>query len=173
MLPERFGGRHRFALFRQFEPQFPAFFCFPVEHLRYRRGTANLAQAQHFDLKLAAVVFDAQKVAGAHLAGGLRRLSVRFDSAEFTGAGSQRAGLEESSRPEPLIDSHWSVDERLRRTHHRLGELSIINGHIRLNIVDRPNLLSADPAVGPFVRHHDTGDGAIIRVVDLRGNTAH
>src|SRR5437016_13050417 len=98
--------RHRFALFRQLQPQRPALLCLTVERLRNRRRTAHLTEDQDLHLKVATVVLHLQQIADADLARSLGWLSVRLNPAEFTGPSSERARLEESGSPEPLVHSY-------------------------------------------------------------------
>ena len=112
-LPQRFEMRHRFALFRQLEPQLPARVGLAVERLRNRRRAAHLAENQDFHLKIAAIVLHLQQVADADLARRFGCLSVGFNPAELTCPGSKRARLEESGRPQPLVYSHAGHDSIL------------------------------------------------------------
>src|SRR5437016_8302708 len=98
--------RHRFALFRQLQPQLPARLCLTRERLRNRRRTAHLTENQDLHLKVATVVLYLQQIAKADLARSLCLLSVGLNPAEFTGPCSERARLEESGSPEPLIHSY-------------------------------------------------------------------
>src|ERR1022692_4433727 len=102
--------RHRLALFRQLQPQFPARLRLAVERPRHRRRSAHRTESQDLHLKIAAVVLHAQEIAGADLARRFGRLSVGLNPAEFTRPRGQRAGLEESGGPEPLIHSHAGHD---------------------------------------------------------------
>src|ERR1017187_3049853 len=104
--PQRFEMRHRFALFRQLQPQLPAGLCLTVERLRNRRRAAHLTEDQDLHLKVAAVVLHLQQVAGSDLTRSLGSLPVGLNPAEFKCPCSERARLEESGGPEPLVHSH-------------------------------------------------------------------
>src|ERR1017187_4135874 len=108
--PKGFRMRHCLALFRQLQPQFPARLRLAIERLRYRRRSAHRAESQDLHLKIAAVVLHSQEVAGADLARRFGGLSVGLNPAEFTCPRGQRAGLEESGGPEPLVHSHAGHD---------------------------------------------------------------
>jgi hypothetical protein len=51
-----------------FQAQLSARFGFAVEGLRNRSWSANVAQEQHLDLKLSAIVCDMQRVSDMHIA---------------------------------------------------------------------------------------------------------
>jgi len=69
---------HGFALFRNAQTRFAAGFGLAVEGLRHRCRAADVAHAQHIDLKAAGIVFDLQAVAGRTSRAGLARKP--FDS---------------------------------------------------------------------------------------------
>ncbi len=94
------------AFFGQLQPRLPARLGLTVERLRDRRGSAHLAEQQHLQLKIAAVVFHPQHVACVYLARSLSCLSVGLDPAQFTCPLRQRACLEEPGGPQPLVHSH-------------------------------------------------------------------
>ena len=75
-----------------------------IERLRHGCRTAHLAQRENLNLKLAALVFDDEVVAGMDLAGRLGLVSVGEDAAQVAGLGGQSAGFEEARRPEPFVD---------------------------------------------------------------------
>ena len=108
--PQGFEMRHRFALFRQLQPQLPARLCLTVERLRNCRRAARLAEGQDLHLKVAAVVLHLQQVADPDLTRSLGWLSVGLNPAELTYPCSERARLEESGGPEPLVHSHAGHD---------------------------------------------------------------
>ncbi len=76
---------HGLALLGEPEAQLAAGVGLPVERLGDGGGAAQLAEREHVDLEVAAVVLHTQSVAGVNLAGGLGGLAVGCDSAEFTG----------------------------------------------------------------------------------------
>lgn len=81
---------------------------------------AHLAQKQDLHLKLARVVLHAQQIAGMHFARGFNRLSMALNPAEIASSRSQRARLEKSRRPKPLIHPHAlhnSILVRIARLH--------------------------------------------------------
>src|SRR5271165_4472117 len=94
------------ALFRELLARLAAGFGFPIERLCDGCRSGHLAEKEHFNLKVAAVVLDLQQVAGADFARGLGRLPVGMNAAEFKGARGQRASLEESRGPEPFVYPH-------------------------------------------------------------------
>jgi hypothetical protein len=98
-------GPRGFSFFRQFEPEFAALIGFAVKRLGDRCWTANLAEQQDFDLKVAAFSSDLQQVANPDVACRLDWMIVRSHSAELAGTPSQRARFEESGSPEPFIDA--------------------------------------------------------------------
>ena len=114
--------RHRFSLFREPLPSFAAAVGLAVERLRDRRGTAHAAKDQNLDVEFAGIGFYTQHIANVHLARRLDGMVVALDSAEFAGASSNSAGLEESRRPKPFVDSealtcgHQFVLYRWRQT---------------------------------------------------------
>src|ERR1022692_4541616 len=107
---QRFEMRHDFALFRQLQAQLPASLCLPVERLRHRRGAAHLTESQHLQPKVAGVILHLHEVAGPDLARRLGCYSVGLNPAKFTCPCSQRARLEESGGPKPLVHSHADHD---------------------------------------------------------------
>lgn len=104
--PRSLEMRHRLPLLRQLQPQLPACFCLTVQRLRNRGRAAHLTEKHDLNLKLAWVGLYSEEVAYANLARGLGLLSVGRNSAEFTCPCSERAGLKESSGPEPFVHSH-------------------------------------------------------------------
>lgn len=74
-----------------------------IQFLRFRRRSAHIAQAQHFDFKLATVISNAQHISDANLARRLRNLPIRMDPAQVARVLRQRSSLEESCRPQPRI----------------------------------------------------------------------
>src|SRR5260370_20845890 len=100
--------RHGFPFFCQLQAQLPACLRLTVERLRNRRRAAHLTEGQNLHLKVAAVVLHFQKVADADVARRLGWLSVGFDPAEFAFPRGERARLEESGVPQPLLYSYAS-----------------------------------------------------------------
>ena len=101
-----FEMRHRFPLLRYFQPQLAAGLRLTVECLGDCGRTSHLTEAQHLDMKIAAVVLYPDHVADTHFARGLGWLPVGLNPAEFTGVRGDRARLEEPGSPEPLVHSH-------------------------------------------------------------------
>src|SRR5580704_8350927 len=101
-----FKRSRRFALFCQLHPEFAALVRFAVERLRDGRWTAHFAEQQDFQLEFAGVAAHLQHVPNFHLARRLCRLSVRKNASELTSSRSQRARLEKSGSPEPLVHPH-------------------------------------------------------------------
>src|SRR5687767_1223469 len=66
-----FGRQHRFALFQHLYPQLPAGLRLPVKRLCNRRRSAHLAESQHVNVKVTALVLYSQQVANPDLAGSL------------------------------------------------------------------------------------------------------
>ena len=95
-----------FALFRDLGTLEFALVGLPIEGLGDSGGAAHVTEQQHFDLKFAAFVLDAEAVANLYLMRWFRRLSIRFDASEVTGFDGEGARLEESGRPQPLIYSY-------------------------------------------------------------------
>ena len=116
---------HGFALFRSAQTGFAAGFGFAVEGLRHRCGAADVADAEHIDLKAAGVVFDLQAVAGADIARGFGAEAVRLDAAQIAGARGQGARLEEARGPEPFVHAYrvhsLILRREMRRKVRRLG----------------------------------------------------
>lgn len=98
-----FDGRVGAALFDQFETSFAAGLDFAVELLGDGSGAANFAQGENFDFEFAAVIFDAEEIAGTDVARGLGGLALEVDAAELAGSGGQGAGFEKAGGPQPFI----------------------------------------------------------------------
>jgi hypothetical protein len=99
-------ARHGSAFLRQLHPQLPALLCFSIKSLRDNGGPPHLAQDQHFDLEIAAVIFHVQEVSHTNVSRGLDQLSFALHAAKFACMSGKRTRLKEPSRPQPLIDSH-------------------------------------------------------------------
>lgn len=134
---------HGLALFRDFHAQFTAGVGFAIERLRDGSGAADVAQLQHFDFKFLGFRPDVQKVAGMNLSSRFGGLVVALDPAQIAGARSQRPGLEEPGRPEPLVHAyavHGYIvrqDERFREMIERPGVLSRRELNLRSSEVER------------------------------------
>ncbi len=113
-MAERFEMRHRFALFGRLQPRLPARLGFDVQRLRDRRRAPQIAEKQNLHLEVAALSLDVQDVAGADLVRGFGLPSIALDPRKLTGPRSERARLEESGGPEPLVHSGASHDSILR-----------------------------------------------------------
>jgi hypothetical protein len=74
--------------------------------LRYGGRAADFTQEQDFHLKVASGSRDAQLIPNADLARGLDGPPIGMNSAQFAGASRQRAGFEESRRPQPFVHSY-------------------------------------------------------------------
>ena len=92
-----------FSLLGKLAPSFAAGLGFLVKRLRNRSGSANLAQRQDLDHKVAAIVPDREQIAHANLARRSRRLMVGLDPAQLARLRRQRARLEETRGPQPFI----------------------------------------------------------------------
>lgn len=95
-----------FAFLGESLSSFAAGLCFAIKALRNRRWAAHLTESQNLNLKITAISFDGKPVSCANFSRGARGLMIGFHSAQFARAGSERAGLEESSRPEPFVETH-------------------------------------------------------------------
>jgi hypothetical protein len=103
---QAFEVRHRFALLRHLSAQRATRLCFPVQGLRNRRGAPHFAEQHDLHLKVPTFGLDLQEVTDAHRARALGRLAVGGYPAQFTCSCRQRASLEKSSRPEPLVHAY-------------------------------------------------------------------
>ena len=99
MFRQRRKFLHRLAFFLELQPRRDARFGLAVKRLRHRRRSAHLAQQQHLNLKFAALVFDQQHVAHAHLARRLGLDAVHVNAPQVAGLLSQRPRLEEAGGP--------------------------------------------------------------------------
>ena len=88
------------------QARFAAGIGFAVKVLRHGGWTAHSADEQNLDLKDPALIFNAQLVAGANLAGGLGAEAVRLNAAHVAGARGHGARFEEARGPKPLVDAH-------------------------------------------------------------------
>ena len=95
-----------FALFGKMQAGFEAGVRFTIESLGDCGGTARGADRQNLDLEDAALVFDAELVAGVDFAGRLGTQAIRLNAAHVAGARGHGARFEETRRPKPLIDAH-------------------------------------------------------------------
>jgi hypothetical protein len=107
---------HGFALGGDFLAQFTASVGFAVEGLSNRGWTACIAEEEHFDFEVAAVVGHPQHVADTDFAGRFGGLAVGLNPAELTGAPSEGSGLKESGGPEPFVDASRGHDLFSRTT---------------------------------------------------------
>jgi hypothetical protein len=95
-----------FAFGGDFEALLAAGVGFAIERLCDGRGATNVAEGENFDLKVAALVSDAQHVSDADVAGGLGGdLPVRLNAAEFAGTRGKGSRFEEARGPEPFVDA--------------------------------------------------------------------
>src|ERR1700733_14965703 len=90
--------------------QLAARFGFTVQRLRNSSGPAYFAEHQHLYLKVSALVLHTQHVAGVNFTRRLRKLSIGSNPAQIARLCSQRASLEESRRPQPLIHPYGVHD---------------------------------------------------------------
>src|SRR5450755_2619778 len=97
---------HRLTFSRHLQSQFTAFFRLVVKGLRNRSRAAHLAEQQHFHMKLAAIVGDAQHVSNPNRTRRLGGLPAGLNPAEFTGPGCQGSRFKKSGGPKPLVDSN-------------------------------------------------------------------
>jgi hypothetical protein len=81
------------------QPRFTACVGFAVKGLRHGCGTADSADQQNLNLKNPTLVFNAELVAGANLAGRLGSLAVRLNAANVAGSRGYSACLEEARGP--------------------------------------------------------------------------
>jgi len=163
-LARGFEARHGFALFGHFEAQLAAGLGLAVQRLRDGGWAADFAQAQNFDLEIAAGVFHLQQVADADLAGELGGLAVGGDAAEVAGAGSQRTSLEESRGPEPFIESHRKAallglqQHALRLAMRREGDSALGGAVLESHLVD-VGAPAADPLGGDRLDRTEASEG--------------
>jgi len=94
------------AFLGEVETRFAAGIGLAKERLRHGRGAARRARKQNFDLEDAALVFNAQLVSCAYLAGRLGAHPVRLNAANVTGARGQSARFEEARGPKPFVDAN-------------------------------------------------------------------
>ena len=71
---------HGFSFLGCLATRFLALIGFPVEGLRYGRGTADAAQEQDFDLEVSTLGTNVQKFSNSDLTGRLDRVMTGFDS---------------------------------------------------------------------------------------------
>jgi hypothetical protein len=88
-----------------FLAQLSARLCLAVESLSDGSWAAKVAELKDFDLKVAAIVGDAQPIADANFAGSFGWLAVGLDASEFTSARSKGASLEEARGPKKFVDA--------------------------------------------------------------------
>lgn len=93
------------ALLGELETGGAAFGGLAVEGLRDGGGTAGGGEEEDFDVEVAGVGADVEKVAGADVAGGFGAMAVGFDAAEIAGVGGEGAGFEEAGGPEPFVEA--------------------------------------------------------------------
>jgi hypothetical protein len=79
---------------------------FAIERSRHSHRLADLAENQNLHLEVTTVVLHPQEIPDSNLTRAFCHLSVRLNSAEFTGQGSEGACLEESRGPKPLVHPH-------------------------------------------------------------------
>ena len=93
---------------RQFSPP-DTFFRFLIQKLRFRSRAAKLCQALHDHRRFIGAAADVQFVAETHDPTWLRAGAVDVNLPAGDGVCSEGAGLEESCRPEPFVDTNLLV----------------------------------------------------------------
>ena len=91
------------ALFICFLTKRAAFVGFVIHGLRDSSWPSHVADDEHLYLKIAAVICDSQLIADMDFPRRLGGVTVRLNSSQLARALCQRARLEESRRPQPLV----------------------------------------------------------------------
>src|SRR3984957_6172514 len=89
---------------RRLPPQLPALFRLAIQRLRNRRRPPHLAQLNHFNLKLPALILDPQQIPDPHFARRLRLMPIRLNPPHLASPPRQRSSLKKPGRPQPFID---------------------------------------------------------------------
>src|SRR5579884_1500643 len=102
-LRDGFKQVRRLAFFRCFLARRAALVRLAIHGLGHGCRTADIADYEHLDVEVAAVIGDLQPIADMHLARSFCRMAVGLDPAQLAGFLRQRPRLEKARSPQPEI----------------------------------------------------------------------